>query len=118
MNRNQIMALSTGFIFIVVIIILAIAGVNNLILALVLLGVIAGLSGTVKVLLLAEKRKEVHEALEEFRKIQDKQVSRRPVKTERFEYYCPLCLRQSHKFEAECSECGKSALRKSKNLKK
>ena len=117
MNVHQKIVLSTGLVFIIFIVILALVDFNNVIMALGLLAVIAVVSGTVKVLLLNEKRKAVHQELLDYQKSLERQKPKKAKKAAKFEYYCPLCLYQSHTKSAECPGCGKVPLVKTVKTK-
>jgi hypothetical protein len=113
-NTHQKIAISSGFIFIGFIIIIALLDFNNVIIALGLLAVIATISGLVKVLLLGEKRKEVQKELAEFQESQEKLKPKKPPKQKRYKYYCPKCLNQSDTYSKACPKCEGGELMKAK----
>lgn len=117
MNVYQKIALTTGLVFIVFIVIIALLDFNNLILIMGLIGVIAVISGTVKVLLLIEKRKSVRRELQELREGRLEEIKRQ-VKLQKFEYYCPKCPYEANAPADNCPACGGGALKQSGNRRR
>jgi c-di-AMP phosphodiesterase-like protein len=111
MNMLRNTAVITGFVFIVFIIILAIADFSSLILVMGLIAVIAVISGSVKVMLLAAKRREVKMQIIEFQENRIKELKKEiPKDTRKRMYYCPVCLSQFDDNTGRCPECKKGSL--------
>ena len=114
MNMLQKIAVVTGFVFIIFISILAFADFSSLILIMGLIAVIAVISGTVKVMLLAEKRREVKLQIIEFQEKRIKELKKElPKDIPKKPYYCPACLFQSVEKADKCPVCKKGSLVKS-----
>lgn len=112
MNVYQKIAFATGFIFIGFIIIIALADFNNIITILSFLGALVVISGTVKVLLLSEKRKAVLKELDEFRVSRIKEIRKSIPPETKHKFYCRVCFYQTNSYSKKCPECGKGALSK------
>ena len=116
MNVYQKIAFATGFIFITFIVILAIFDFNNVILVLGFFAILILISGTVKIILLHERRKAVLRELDEFRENRIKSMEKELDKVKKAEpkgYYCGICFYQTDKYSKMCPECGKGPLIKS-----
>jgi hypothetical protein len=112
MNVYQRIAISTGLMFIGFIAILAILDFNNIIMVLGFIALIAVISGTVKVMLLSERHKAAKTELEGFRDqmSRERQKIIKAKKSEKYEFYCPLCLLQSNEYADLCPRCKGGAL--------
>lgn len=113
MNLYQQIAIVTGVVFIVFIAILALVDFNNIIMVLGFIGVIAVISGTVKVMLLAEKRKELQKELADFRDQRLADLKKR-AKVDAKKYYCPQCFYQSSRYAEICPACDSGRLKRIK----
>ena len=105
MNRYQKIAIATGVVFVIFIFIVALADFSSIVLVLGLFGVIAVISGTVKVILLAEKRKDLQRELQEFREQRLEEMKRR-TRGSKTQYSCPECFYKSGRPVVECPACG------------
>ena len=105
MNKFQKIAIATGIVFIIFIFLVALANFNSVVMVLGFIGVIAVISGTVKVILLAEKRKDLQKELQEFReqRLEDMKRKTRGGKTQ---YSCPECFYKSGRPVTVCPACG------------